>query len=127
MSSLLEIKRMGCDWNKVIFTTESLLLDHLTNSQAFDILRIICQEISDYSDGDIFMPHEVAIIVVGSMNVDEFNDIELEYAKSVVYDIVIGFTDIMFKVMKNYTIVKVISVDDNVTIVSYQSLPKEMF
>lgn len=127
MSSLLEIKQMGCDWNKVIFATESLMLDHLTSEQAYEILRIICQEMSDYYVGEIFMPHEIASVVIGSMNVDEYNDMELDFVKSSIYDIVIGFSDIMFKVMKNYSVIKVIKVDENVIKVSYQSLPKEIY
>lgn len=127
MSSLLEMKRSGCEWRKIIFPTDSLTLDHLTNEQAFDLLQIISQEMSQYYPGDIFMPHEIAIVAVGSMNVDEFNSCELEMSKSLVYDIVIDFADIIFEALKNYATIEIEHLDENSIVVNYQISPKENF
>lgn len=127
MSSLLEIKRSGCLWEKIIFPTDSLTLDHLSNEQAFDLLRIISREMSDYYPGDIFMPHEIANVAIGSMNIDDFNSYELELSKSLVYDIVVDFSDIIFETLKNYATVEIGHLDNDSIVVNYQISPKENF
>lgn len=127
MPSLLEVKRNSCEWKKIIFSIDSLILDHLTLDQAHDLLRIICQEMSGYYPGDIFLPHEIANVALGSMNIDEFNSYELELSKSLVYDIVIDFSDIIFGALKNYATIEIEHIDENSIVVNYQISPKENF
>lgn len=127
MSTLLEVKRSGLEWGKIIFPTDSLNVDHLTEDQTKEILRVICQELSSFNDETLFMPHEVAIVTIGSVNVDDYNDNELELMKSEMYPLVINLTDILFREIKYYANYSLISSDSINTVIAFQRMPKEYF
>lgn len=127
MSSLLEVKTKGMDWGKIIFPTDALPLDHLDNDQAANVIRLICQEISSFGNYDVFMPHEVASVVIGALDEDEFNDYEFSIVKDLMYETVIALADVLFKAVKqgaNYTLKHS---DESHTIIAYQLHATELF
>lgn len=127
MPSLLEIKRSGGEWKKIIFPTASLPFDNIDPENWQQILEKICQELSNYLPGDLFMPHDVRDVVIDSFDEDDFNSCEWAELKDTMYEIVISFTDIVFSSLNNHANVVLISVDDSTTIVSYQLSPAENF
>lgn len=127
MHSILEIKRSTSEWNTIIFPTLDLPLDGLEDEEICNILRLICQELSGYMPGELFMPHEVADVVIGSFDRGDFNDNKWNDIVEMVYDIVTGFADIMFSVMKEYSNITLLEVDDVSIKVQFQTSPKENF
>lgn len=127
MSSLLEIKRSAAEWQTIIFPTDSLPIDGLDSGLVENILDVICQEMSSYLPGDLFMPHEVRDVVVGSLREEDYNSNDWELIKESVYDIVIAFTNILFMKLDNHSNVAILSFDDLSIKVSIQVSPKENF
>ncbi len=127
MSSLLEIKRASVAWQTIIFPTESLPIDGLDSGLVENILDIICQEMSSYLPGDLFMPHEVRDVVYGSLKEEDYNAVEWELIKESIYDIVIAFTNILFMKLENHSNVAILSFNDLSIKVSIQTSPKENF
>lgn len=127
MHSLLEMKRMGSDWKTVIFQTEDLPLDHLDNDEAILIIEAICRELSLLMPGDMFMPHEVAEVVLGSLDQTDFNDNKWRDIVEGNYDIVIAFSEIMFGAMREYGNINLVYLDEFHVKVQFQISPKENF
>lgn len=127
MPTLLEVKRSGLEWGKIIFPTEALNADHLTEDQTKEILKVICRELSSFTEGSLFMPHEVALVTIGSVNIDDYNDNELELMKSEMYALVINLTDILFKEIKYFANYSLLSSDNINTVIAFQRMPKEYF
>ncbi len=127
MHSLLEVKRQGQEWKTIIFPTDSLHLDHLDIDQAAIVIRLICNEMSNYMPGDIFMPHEVAINVIGSLDQDEYNDNEWEDIKHWNYELVIGFADIIFGAINEFSNIKLVDIDESAVKIQLQTSPKENY
>lgn len=127
MHSLLEIKRAGTSPKTIIFPTDSLPIDDIDLDNVGTILEAICLELSTYMPGDLFMPHEVSDIVAGSLDEGDYNANDWVVIKASVYDIVIAFSDILFRTLNNHSTVSLVSIDEMTTRVSYHESPMENF
>lgn len=127
MSSLLEIKRDGEKWEYLIFPTASLPLDDLENDVSIKIIELICQEMSSYMPGDLFMPHEVADVVRGAFDIDDFNSFDWVNVKESIYEIVLDFSNILFQVIKDHSNFRLLYLNDEVIKIAFQTSPMENF
>lgn len=127
MASLLEMKRMGCEWRTAIFPIDTIPWEHLEIDELSNILRLICQELSDLYPGDLFMPHLVADVVIGALDQDDFNANKWEEIKDTNYELVIETCSLIFQAMENFGNVELVSVDEMALTIQYQLSPKENY
>jgi hypothetical protein len=123
----MELKRKSMSWGKIIFPRDSLPLFHLTDEQATETLRLICNEMSQFYPGDLFMPHLIMREVDVQLTADDYNDCELELAKSMLYDIVTMFADIIFQGINEFATLTLRDMDESNITIAYQISPKENF
>lgn len=127
MFTLLEIKKQGGDWHKLIFPVESLPLDHLDTDETMEILTIICEELSALVPKEQIIWDTLVYQVIGKLNKDDYNSCEWDELTESIYDIIIGFADIVFQATGAHATFDLLDVNDMSIEVAYKLIPLENY